>query len=109
MSATFKPNQAGFKAMANSPELHAACAAAADEAKAIAEGLSQDFRVTGEYADSFEVTDETIDWHGEYPGPRAAGRLTNHAPYAAAVEWGNEHVDQPHHVLKRTLDALGGG
>lgn len=113
MSATVRINDAAFKAMANGPELHAACTAAAEKAKAIAVGLAQEFRVTGEYADSFEVTDETVDWHGEYPGPRAAGRLTNTAPYAAAVEWGHEgREDEPgqsaHHVLARTLDALGG-
>lgn len=100
--------------MAVGVEVRAALAAEAERAKSIAVGLAQEFRVTGEYADSFEVTDDTIDWTGEYPGPRAAARLTNTAPYAAAVEWGYEgRSDAPsssaHHVLKRTLDALGGG
>jgi hypothetical protein len=111
---TVRINSAAFKAMAVGPEIRAACLAEAERAKAIAVGLAQEFRVSGEYADSFEVSDETIDWHGEYPGPRAAGRLTNTAPYAAAVEWGYEgRAGEPsssaHHVLARTLDALGGG
>jgi hypothetical protein len=109
MSATFKPNSAGFRAMAVGPEIRAALRQVAEVGKEIAEELAQDFRVTGEYADSFEVSDETIEWQGRFSGPRAAARLTNTAPHAAAVEWGNEHSHRNHRVLGRTLDRLARG
>jgi hypothetical protein len=104
----FEPNDGGFRAIANSPEVKAALKAVAEKGKSIARGLAQDFRVTGDYADSFEVREVTIRWDGEYPGPRAAAQLVNTSDHAAAVEWGNEHAHKPHHVLGRTLDILAG-
>lgn len=111
--ADYKPSEAGFRAMANGPEIRAALRAEAERAKLIAQGLAQEFRVTGEYAESFKVEEDTIEWRGRIAGPRAAARLINTAPYAAAVEWGYEGrakgpSSSAHHVLKRTLDALGG-
>lgn len=50
----------------------------------------------GLYRDSFEVDS------GLEPS-RAFGRVTNTAPYAAAVEYGNGRI-QAHHVLSRALD-----
>lgn len=111
MARVYNPNFDGFRKMANGPEIRAVLAEVAEKAKTIAEGLSQDFRITGEYAESFVVGEETV----VFPrGPRAAATLTNTAPYAAAVEWGykgraNEPDGEAHRVLGRTLDALGNG
>lgn len=98
--ATYQPNFGGFAAMAVGPEMVEAVRTEAERAKAVAEAMSEDFRVTGEYADSFEVTSEFVEISGHL---RAAGRLTNTAPYAAAVEWGDSHDRKPHRVLGRTL------
>lgn len=107
---SYKPNFAGFRAAINGPEVRAMLRAEAEKAKTVAEGLSQDFRVTGEYASSFETSIVEVTDVGS--GTRPAARLTNTAGYAAAVEWGFEgRAAEPtrsaHHVLKRTLDALG--
>lgn len=104
----YRANDAGFKQIAVSAQMRKALAEVAEKAKGIAEGLSQDFRVTGEYVDSFEVREATIEWTGEHSGPRAAAQLVNTSDHAAAVEWGNEHSHKNHRVLGRTLDALGG-
>lgn len=106
MATTFKANNAGFQQIAVSTEVRTALKAAAEEAKTVAEGFAQDFRVTGDYADSFDVTDETIQWQGRFSGPRAAARLVNTSDHAAAVEWGNEHAHRNHRVLGRTLAAM---
>lgn len=103
----FTPDNDGFRQIATSPEMRAALKEVAEKAKAIAEGLAQDFRVTGDYADSFEITEDTVRWDGEYPGPRAAASLVNTSDHAAAVEWGNDHSHKTHRVLGRTLDMLG--
>lgn len=110
MARVFKPNQAGFRAMAVGPEIRAAVMAEAERAKGIAEGLAEEFRRTGEYADSFEVTSETVRLQTAVGShPVAAGRLTNTSGHAAAVEWGNSHDHRAHRVLGRTLDVLGHG
>lgn len=104
--SNYQPNSSGFQQIANSPEMRAALKAVAEKGKSIAQGLAQDFRVTGDYADSFEVRETTIPWDGQYPGPRAAAQLVNTSDHAAAVEWGNQHAHKAHHVLGRTLDIL---
>lgn len=53
----------------------------------------------GLYRDSFETETGVI----EMAGRRAYGRLTNTAPYAAAVEYGNARVPA-HHTMLRALD-----
>lgn len=107
MSSTFKPNSAGFRAMAAGPEVAAAVRAEAEKAKLIAEALSQDFRVTGEYASSFVVTEGETELQTEFgPHAVATGTLTNTSAHAAAVEWGNANDDVAHHVLGRTAAAL---
>lgn len=110
LSSSYKPpSRADFEEIALGGEVRAAVVAEAERAKAIAVGLSQDFRITGEYADSFEVTSETVTITTRGVGPHdvAAGRLTNISDYAAALEWGNEHAHRAHRVLGRTLDQLG--
>jgi hypothetical protein len=109
----YNPRRAASDEILNGPEIKAALTEITEKAKTIAVGLSQDFRVTGEYADSFEAT---VDVETVRSGsPRLVGRLTNHAPYAAAVEWGAEPgprgtaadpLPNAHHVFGRTLVAL---
>lgn len=105
---SFRPNWKGFEALANGPEARAMVKAEAERAKAIAEGLSQDFRITGDYADSFEVQETTVGPAEGFKHRHAAARLVNTSDHAAAVEFGNEHVRQPHRVLRKTLEAMGG-
>lgn len=108
----YRPNSAGFKALAVSPKVREAVEAEAARGKVIAEGLSQDFRKTGNYADSFEVSNETVELNTKFGShPVAAGVLTNKAGYAAAVEYGfkgrsAEESSSAHHILGRTLEAL---
>lgn len=109
MSFTYKPNKAGFHEAINGPEVRAALLAEGERAKEIAVAMSQDFRITGEYADSFEVTEIEVDFP---QGSRPAVRLTNTSGHAAPVEYGyrgsaSESGQSAHHVMKRTLDALG--
>lgn len=109
MSATFKPNSAGFRQAAVSADIRAAVMAEAERAKGIAEGLAEEFKVTGEYAASFEVTSETQSLSTGYGSHEvAAGVLTNSSEHAAAVEWGNARDHRPHHTLAHTLEALHG-
>jgi hypothetical protein len=57
---------------------------------------------SGRYRESFEVesgVEETLT------GRRAYGRVTNTAPYAAAVEWGNRR-SPAQHVLLRAVDHM---
>lgn len=104
MSRAYRPNNDAFAKMAIGPEVAAAVTAEAVRARGIAESLSESFRKTGEYADSFEVstTEDTVAG-----ARRAAGRLENTSDHAAAVEWGNSRDSKAHHVLGHTLEALG--
>jgi hypothetical protein len=102
----FKSNSSAFKAMALDSEVRAACVAEAARGMEIAIGLSAPFTKTGEYVASFAVTSEDVVVSG---ASRAAGVLTNNAPHAAAVEWGNERDHRPHHVLGLTLEAMAHG
>lgn len=93
--------------MAVGGELRAAVVAVAEKGKAVGEGLAQDFRVTGDYAASFEVTSATVRLDTSAGSHDvAAGVLTNTSDHAAAVEWGNEHDHRAHRVLGRILDRL---
>jgi len=110
MSVRIEVNNSAFRAMAVGPEIASACVAEASRAAGIAKALAEDFRVSGNYAESFVVSAETVrlsTGFGEHDV--AAGVLTNRSPHAAAVEWGNEHDHRAHHVLGRTLAALGDG
>lgn len=111
MAAAYEPNDAGFRAFLIGPEVRRGLAEAAERAKAFAESISQDFRDSGEYAESFDVSDVTVDFNG---APRAAGRLTNTSGHAAAVEVGyrgrsHEASSSAHRVLGRTLENGGRG
>lgn len=98
-------NQAAMRALATSPEVAAAVMEKAKEAQGIAEGLSADFTKTGDYEASFHTRLED----NPHLSQRASAILENTSDHAQAVEWGNEHFPNPHHVLKRTKDAMEGG
>lgn len=107
---TFKPNSAGFREMAVGEELRRATLEVAEKAKVDGISLAQDFRVTGDYADSFEATSETVKLRTSFGEHEvAAGVLTNRSEHAAAVEWGNARDHRPHRVLGRVLDELNHG
>lgn len=111
MPSAYRPNSAGFRAIANGPEVRRALAEVAGKGKAFAESVSQEFRDTGEYAQSFAVRETTVEWAGSHPGPRAAVELANTAGHAAAVEYGyegrsGEPSTSAHRVLGRTLEFL---
>lgn len=101
---TYSPSRSGFAAMLVGPEVRAACRAAADRGKVIAVGLSEGFADSHHYAQSFEVADGGVV--RLFGHDRARVYLVNKAAYAAAVEWGRRR-QAGHHVLSRTLDALG--
>lgn len=109
MARIFEPDHEGLNEIARSPAVRAALAAVAEKGKAIAEGLSADFKITGDYMSHFKVVSDTIDWVGEYPGRRAAANLVNDSDHAVAVEWGNSRDHKPHHVLGRTREILTNG
>lgn len=106
----YKANDAGLAAWAKGPEVQAACLAIAEKAKTTAEALAEDFRETGEYAESFEVRPVEVVVDGR---ARAAAELRNTSGHAAAVEWGyggraDAPGQTPHRVIGRALDALAG-
>jgi hypothetical protein len=109
-SASFQFNEAGLQAWANGPEIQDSMVRIAERGKRVAEGLSEDFRETGEYADAFEVRPVTVVVKGK---SRAAAELRNNSGHAAAVEFGyggraGAPGRTPHRVIGRTLDALAG-
>jgi len=100
----FQPNHAGIQALALGPEIRAVLGAKGEQAKSIAESLSEDFRVSGDYAEGFELEAGTRETGRNR---RAQVTLVNTSDHAAAVEWGNARDHRPHRVLGRTLDQLG--
>lgn len=87
--------------MAVGPEIAGLIQSVTQAAKVLAEASSP--RVTGEYAGSFEASDEIAEIAGH---KRVIGVLTNTSGHAAAVEYGNANDSRAHHVLGRTLDVL---
>ena len=107
MGATFKPNHAGFRAMAVGPEVAAAVLSVAEKGRAEAEALSADFAKTGDYEKSFVVRPEVTQLRTGFGSHAVATAiLENVSPHAAAVEWGNARDHRPHRVLGRVLDGL---
>jgi hypothetical protein len=117
MAGNFTLDSKGIEEIAVGPEVAAVVLAVAEKAKAIAEGLSTDFVVTGDYIDSFEATVEIQELPpaGSSSAHRAAvGVLANTSDHAVAVEYGFKgRSDAPtrkaHRVLGRTIAALGAG
>ena len=106
--ARYEPSDRGFKEMAMSPDILDACLAEAEKGKGFAVAISP--RSGDEhgrpYADSFDVDAAITNlFRG---GPRVMAVLSNDAPHAAAVEFGNQRTPQPHRILGRTAAFLGG-
>lgn len=106
-SGTYKARSAGFKEIAVGPEVAAAVISIAAKGLAVAQGLAQPFRETGDYADSFNVHADIVPLRTRFGSHMvAAGVLENTSEHAAAVEWGNKDDSKAHHVLERTAEAL---
>ncbi|HEV3309960.1 MAG TPA: hypothetical protein VG815_05545 [Chloroflexota bacterium] len=106
-NASFKANSAAFKEMAVGPEVTAIVTEIAARGLEIAQGLSEPFAKTHDYATSFNVrTAVVILRTGFGSHPVVAGILENTSDHAAAVEWGNKKDSRSHHVLGRTLEEL---
>lgn len=100
-------NEAGWKAAAVSPSVGDAVLEIANRGLEVAQALSAEFAITGEYATAFEVELITTTLRTEHGTHKVlAGVLVNRSGYAMAVELGNSHDHKAHHVLGRTLDAL---
>ena len=96
---------AGFGELLVGPEMEASMK---DRAEKIAEAAraiapvgdaAKGDKHPGQYKASFEVESGVM----ESGGRRAYGRVTNTAPHAAAVEFGNAH-SPAQHVLGRAID-----
>lgn len=100
---SYKPNDKGFQECALGPEIRKALREIAEKGKGYAEGISEDFRKTGDYADSFDIVEASTDIRVNDRGIRfrASARLENDSEHAAAVEFGNRGREA-HHVLART-------
>lgn len=110
-----RPNgRDGFAEMAVSPQIAALVLEVAEKAKGIAEGLSADFVVSGEYEKSFVASVQVQTLPGDRGGrahKAAVATLLNTADYAVQVEYGVHGTaaapsQSAHKVLKRTLIAL---
>ncbi len=116
VTAWYKPDRASIARCAVGPEItEAVRALAVFKAKPYAVSISprSDSTEPGHvhYQDSFTVvmgfTGLSPEAIGHPPMRRAAARLYNTAPHAAAVEWGNqESGGHAHRVLGRTLAYL---
>lgn len=115
MADNFILDEKGFAEMAIGPEIAAAVLAEAERARAIAEGLSADFVVTGDYIDSFSTDAQVLHLPGDFgghPHDAVVGVLLNSSDHAVGVEYGHEgRSDAPtkkaHRILGRVLAALG--
>ena len=111
---TFVRNSDGFQEALLGPEVTAAVLAIAQEGKTIAEGLSADFVVSGEYESSFEVGTEIVHLPGDFGGTAhdaVVGIIHNTSDHAVAVEYGyqgraGEPTSKAHRVFGRMLAAL---
>lgn len=114
-SGRFIMDHEGFAAMAVGPEVASAVGAVAEEAKTIAESLSVDFVVSGDYIGAFEASVEIqeLPAAGRSGAHSAAvGILINTSDHAVAVEYGFKGrsaapTRKAHRVLGRTLAILG--
>lgn len=113
MKWTWRYNE--FGDLLRGPEIRAELVDRAEKGKTAAEymapvGAPDDYLTEpvpeahpGLYRESFDTDDGVMtDVQGNRVG---FARLTNSAPYAAAVEYGNAKADA-HHVLSRALDFM---
>lgn len=104
MASYYKHNYGVFgQEVLRSGFMRAAMVAKAEAVAAVAAATAP--KRTGRYASSFEVSSGI----GSYGGPstRVYGRVTNTAPYAAAVEYGFGKVPK-HRTLFKALHTIGG-
>lgn len=104
----YKPDRKGTAALMVTRLMQGAMQAAAYEAIPFARSISPDAPPYGSgYVASFEVTGGTEKIARTR---RAVAYLTNTAPHAAAVEYGQlgdrSRADTGHHVLARTADYI---
>jgi hypothetical protein len=105
----FVLNRKGIAACAVGPELKQAVHDIAEHrAKPFAEAISEQFRDTGEYAESFTVNDTvTAEITRRWPMLRAAAELANTSGHALIVEVGTAATNGAgHRVLRKTLQHL---
>lgn len=104
----FVLNRKGIAACAVGPELKQAVHDIAEHrAKPFAEAISEQFRDTGEYAESFEVNDTFTHEIGKPPMLRVAAELANTSGHALIVEVGTAATNGVgHRVLRNTLEHL---
>lgn len=115
MAGNFILDVKGFAEMAVGPEVAAAVLAEARRAQGIAEGLSSDFVVTGDYIASFEAFVEIMKLPGDFGGrahDAIVGVLENFSDHAVGVEYGFRGSDKAptkenHRIFGRTLALLG--
>lgn len=115
----YEPDRVGWNQIASGPDVLAACLAEAERGATFARSISPRSseatraafgarfgpRDGARYADSFVVEATTVTFRGT--PPRAAARITNTAPHAAAVEFGNKATPRGRHILARTAAFLG--
>jgi hypothetical protein len=112
MAARFRPNRRGVGLLLRSPMVEAEMRRRAVLVKATAialapTGTPPGDRHPGLYRRSFRVTSTRA---GGRRRDRAVAYVTNVAPYARWVEYGNGTPDAPaHHTLLRAAHSAGGG
>jgi len=101
-AAEYRPDRAGMRALANSPDVERAVRQATERGARWAQGNSP--VDSGDFAGSFRVESGT---NGGWDG-RAWAHLINDSDHAAAVEFGNRGRDG-HRILARAVDVIQGG
>jgi hypothetical protein len=102
----YRSNYAGVRKMITAPYMQADMKVRAQRVKAIAVATAPvgDGPTRGRYKRSFSVKSGA---HGGFRHDRAYGRVTNSAPEAWFVEWGNKYVPR-HRTLGNALYAGAG-
>jgi hypothetical protein len=104
----FELDRRGIAEIAVGPELRDAVNDIVEtRARPYAISISEAFRRTGQYIASFEVNATHVVLPPEYPMRRVAAELANTSDHALLVEVGSEN-NRAHHVMRRTLEHLGG-
>lgn len=99
VTSSYAPNrgETGVVGIATGPHMVSALSKVGHQAVGIAQTLAP--TRTGRYRSSFRVT---LGTRGSGRRRRAEVSVTNTAPYAAALEWGNARTSRPARVLGRT-------
>ncbi|WP_394360731.1 hypothetical protein [Amycolatopsis sp. SB7-3] len=100
----FVPDHRGLAQLLRGAEVHGLIMDRARGGAQFAETIAP--RRTGEYAAGIQAEDGGL---GGRRRDRPVGLIVATAPHSAAVEWGNDHQNQPHHVLARTIDIVEAG